>query len=99
MTNCWLTNHASMAMVFQAFGWLLAGALLGWFHFLTLRWNVRILVSGRALLPFALQLLRFAMPAAALSIIARSFGALPLLTAALGLLVARIVVFRWEMQP
>jgi F1F0 ATPase subunit 2 len=99
MTNSWLTDHASMAMIFQVFGWLLAGALLGSFHFLTLRRNVHMFGSGRALLPFGLQLLRLAMVAAALTIIARSFGALPLLAAALGLLAARTVVLRWEMQP
>lgn len=99
MTNSWLTDHASTAMVFQVFGWLLAGALLGSLYFLTLRWNVRILVSGRALLPFGLQLLRFAVVAAALTIVARSFGALPLLAAALGLLLARTLILRWEMQP
>lgn len=96
MTNSWLADHASMATVFQVFGWLLAGALLGSFHFLTLRRNVYLLVSGRTMLSFGLQLMRFAVVAAALAIIARSFGALPLLAAAVGLLVARTVVLRWE---
>jgi F1F0 ATPase subunit 2 len=99
MTNIWLTDHASTGWVIQVFGWLLAGALLGSLYFLTLRWNVRILASGRVLLPFGLQLIRFAVVAAALTIVARSFGALPLLAAALGLLLARTMILRWEMQP
>lgn len=99
MTNSWLGGHASTVILLQMSGWLLAGTLFGSFHFLALRWNVRMLVSGPALLPVGLQLLRFAAVAVILTLIARSFGALPLLAVALGLFVARITVLRWELWP
>ncbi len=99
MTNSWLADHASTSSWLSgASAGSSAGALFGSLHFLALRWNVRMLVSGRALLPVGLQLLRFAAVAAVLTLVARTFGALPLLAAALGLLVARIIVLRWEMR-
>lgn len=86
-------EHASLAL--QAGAWLSCGALIGTFHFLTLRWNVRLLALGRApLLALAVQLGRFALLAGALAVIASRFGALPLLLAAAGILAARTAAVR-----
>jgi F1F0 ATPase subunit 2 len=70
--------------------WLIAGALAGSAYFLTLRWNVDLLVrGGPVLLALALQMLRFAAIAALLAVVASRFGAAALLAAALGLVAAR----------
>ncbi len=88
-----LSDDASLAL--QAGVWLSAGALIGAFHFLTLRWNVTLLALGRApLLAMALQLGRFALLAGVLAAIAARFGALPLVLAAAGILGARTAAVR-----
>jgi hypothetical protein len=87
-------------LVLGAGGWLAAGAAIGAFHFLTLRQNVRMLAAGRPLLPaLALQLARFAATAAALFLIARHFGALPLLAGTAGILASRTAIARCGARP
>jgi F1F0 ATPase subunit 2 len=79
---------------------LAAGALIGAFHFLALRWNVRMFAAGQSLpLALALQLVRFAAIGAVLAGIAAHFGALPLLAATGGILAARRTVARFGAQP
>jgi F1F0 ATPase subunit 2 len=80
----------------RAAGWLVAGGLLGLFHFHSLRTNVRRLIDGALLAALLLQLSRFAVTAAGLILIARGFGALPLLEGMIGLLIARSAVLRRE---
>jgi len=81
-----------------AAGWIVAGTIIGALHFLSLRWNLRMLAGGRSLMPaIAVQLGRFAAIAAVLAVVARSFGALPLLAATLGILLARTIVIRREL--
>ena len=93
MTSFDLTEHALLALRVGA--WLGGGALIGAFHFLTLRWNVRMLALGRApLLAMALQLGRFALLASVLAVIASRFGALPLLLVTAGILAARTATVR-----
>ena len=75
-------------------GWLFAGALLGTLYFLALQRNVRMLMRGQLLCSLGLQLVRIGVMLAALSVIARTFGALPLLSVALGVLLARSAIFR-----
>ena len=97
MTSFQLTEHALLAV--RAGAWLGGGALIGAFHFLTLRWNVTLLALGRApLLAMALQLGRFALLAGVLTVIASRFGALPLLLATAGILAARTVAVRLGAQ-
>jgi F1F0 ATPase subunit 2 len=80
-----------------AVGCFTAGTIIGAAHFLSLRWNVRMLTAGRSWLPVvALQLGRFAIMAVVLALITRTFGALPLLATALGILAARTVIVRRE---
>ena len=75
------------------------GTLIGAFHFLTLRWNVRNFEVGRSLvLAFATQLVRFALVAVVLGVIASQFGALPLLIATAGILAARTAIIRFGVQ-
>lgn len=69
--------------------WLVGGALLGLAHFRALRWNVRYMLGGHAFLALLLQVLRLAATGAALTLVARWFGALSLLAVALGLVAAR----------
>jgi len=88
--------HLSAHDLGFAAGWLAAGMVIGAFHFLSLHWNVRMLATGRSLLPvMAIQLGRFAVIAIVLAVIAAYFGALPLLAATAGILAARTVVTRF----
>ncbi len=92
MIASYLTAHDLML----AAAWLAAGMAIGGFFFLTLRWNVQMLATGRPLLPvISIQLVRFAAVAAMLAAIAIYFGALPLLSAAAGILAARMALVRW----
>ncbi|MDE2468958.1 MAG: hypothetical protein KGL35_09495 [Bradyrhizobium sp.] len=73
----------------QPVGWFIAGSLLGFLHFVSLRWNVRCLLSGEPLFSLGLQLLRFAATGGALVLAAKFFGAMPLLAGTFGLMAAR----------
>lgn len=76
-------------------GFLAAGVLAGALHFALLRWNTTLYArAGRVAAAAALQVLRLGVLAGLLAIVARQ-GALPLLLAALGLLIARSLVVRW----
>ena len=100
MTNFHLTERDLILYVLSASAWLTAGILIGAFHFLTLRWNVRMLTLGQSIpLPLATPLVRFALIAGVLAIIASHFGAFPLLAAAAGILAARTTVLRFGQQP
>jgi F1F0 ATPase subunit 2 len=80
-----------------AVGWVAVGTVVGTVHFLGLRWNVRMLTAGRSLLPImAIQLGRFAAMAVVLALITHTYGGVPLLAAALGILAARTVIVRRE---
>jgi N-ATPase, AtpR subunit len=95
MTALNLSEHGWIWLALGGVAWLTAGATLGAFNLLTLRWNVAMLASGRSLLlALALQLARFALIAAMLGVIAVHFGALPLLVATLGVHVSRAAVVR-----
>jgi len=67
---------------------LIAGLLIGGFHFASLWWNTRLFAIGSAGKAIALQLGRIAVAVAALTLLAR-LGLAALLCGALGLLVAR----------
>jgi len=67
---------------------LIAGLLIGGFHFASLWWNTRLFAIGAAGKAIALQLGRIAVAVAALTLLAR-LGLAALLCGALGLLVAR----------
>ncbi len=75
--------------------WTTGGLLLGAAYFAALRWTVDLFSagSGRAM-PAALTLGRLAGAAVFLAVAAR-FGALPLLGAFVGFLVARSVALRF----
>lgn len=90
--------HENLSLIAEASGWFLAGTLLGLLHFAFLRWNVRCLLSGRPLFSLGLQLLRFALTGGALALVAKLFGAMPLLAGTLGLLAARTRVLLSEPQ-
>ncbi len=82
-------THQHLAFIGALAAWFAVGALLGFVHFVSLRWNVQCLVSGRAVLSLVLQLLRLALTGAALVLTVRQFGAVALLAGSLGLLAAR----------
>jgi hypothetical protein len=95
-----IASHLTTHNLALAAAWLAAGAAIGGIFFLTLRWNVRMLVAGRSLLPvLAVQLGRLAAVGIVLAAIAIHFGALPLLAAGAGILVARTVVTRFGALP
>ena len=72
--------------------WLAAGLVLGAAYFQTGRWTTDRLVSGRATsTAVAMIIARFAALAAALTLIGLA-GAMPLLTAAVGVFIARAVI-------
>jgi F1F0 ATPase subunit 2 len=81
-----------MSILWDA-GFLLAGILAGLLHFHLLRWNTGLFLTGGARRAIAAQALRLAVLTGVLVIAAR-FGALPLLLAALGVMIARQVVVR-----
>jgi len=100
MTEFHLTEHSLILFALSTGAWLAVGTLLGAFHFLTLRWNVRTFVVGQSLpVAFVIQLFRFAVIAGGLVIISKQFGALPLLVATAGILVARTAIVRFGVQP
>ena len=91
MTASHLTIHGLTLAAF----WLAVGAVIGGGFFLSLRWNVYMLATGSAVLPvIAVQLARLAMIGGALTAIALYFGALPLLAASAGILLARSIIIR-----
>jgi len=63
-----------------------------------LRWNVRCLFCGKLFFSLGLQLLRFALTGGALALVAKLFGAMPLLAGTLGLMAARTGVLLLEPQ-
>ena len=69
------------------------GVVLGLIHFGSLWWNTRAFLSGSASRAFAIQLLRFGLLIIVLAGLAK-LGALPLLTGALGLFLARGLMLR-----
>ena len=84
-----------LMLVPNASACLAIGALLGAFHYLTLRRNAQMLVTESSMLKVAtLQLIRFAVMACVLVIVTRHYGAMPLLVTALGVLVSRTAVLR-----
>lgn len=72
---------------------LAVGGLLGLVHFGMLWWNTRYFAGGEVLRAFVMQIGRFAVLAVALYGVSR-LGALPLLCAALGMLIVRGVILR-----
>jgi F1F0 ATPase subunit 2 len=69
------------------------GIAAGALHFATLRWNVRLLISGTPAKAIGLQLLRLAGVAVLFGVLAK-LGAWPLLCGAAGLLLARGFILR-----
>ena len=68
---------------------LIAGLLVGGFHFSSLSWNTRLFAAGAAGKAIALQVGRIVVAVAALMALARLVGLAALLCGALGFLVAR----------
>jgi hypothetical protein len=93
MTRFHVTEHDVLKLVLDVSCWLAIGALIGAFHFLSLRRSAQMLATGSAVL-LALALIRFAVLAGALGIITRHDGALALLVATLGVLASRTAVLR-----
>ena len=68
---------------------LVAGLLVGGFHFSSLSWNTQLFAAGAAGKAIALQVGRVAVAVAALIALARLLGLAALLCGAAGFLVAR----------
>jgi hypothetical protein len=99
MTELYAREHHMIRLLVDA-GWLAIGALIGAFHYLTLRWNAQMLIVGRSvLLALAVQLARLVFIAGVLAIITRNYGALPLLIVTLAILVSRTAVLRLGAGP
>jgi hypothetical protein len=94
MMQAFAAGREALALLLQGGAWLTAGGLLGAFHFLSLRGSARMLATSSALsAALTLHLVRFAITAGALIVIAR-YGALPLLAATLGLVAVRTAVLQ-----
>jgi N-ATPase, AtpR subunit len=90
-----LSHLDVMPLALGAGTWFAAGVLIGACYFLTLRWNVWMFTTRRSLLlPFGIQLARFALMAVTLTVIASWFGALALIAATAGILVTRTAIIR-----
>ena len=99
MTNWHFAGHDLLLHFLGASVGFVIGALIGAFHFRTLRWNVQMFaVGGSLLLASMSQLVRFAFIACLLAAIATQFGALPLLAATAGILAARSAVLHLGAQ-
>jgi F1F0 ATPase subunit 2 len=68
---------------------LIAGLLVGAFHFSSLWWNTQFFTTGAAGKAIALQLGRIAVAVAVLTLLALLLGLAALLSGALGFLLAR----------
>ena len=68
---------------------LIAGLLVGAFHFSSLWWNTQFFTTGAAGKAIALQLVRIVVAVAVLTLMARLLGLPALLSGALGFLGAR----------
>jgi hypothetical protein len=100
MTNLLLTERDLVMSAMSVGAWLTVGMLIGAFHYLTLSWNVRILTVDQSMLrALTIQLTRVAVTAVVLTLITRSYGGAPLVTAALGVLTARGPVLRLGARP
>lgn len=84
-----------VAMAFFGFA---IGVLLGLIHFGSLWWTTRAFVQGEPLRALLSQLFRFALLLLVLGLLAK-LGALPLLSGALGLLLARGALLRRLGRP
>ena len=97
MSTLYLTWFNQILLALNVTAWLVSGMLVGAFHFLTLRWTVRMFAAGPPLLlPLGIQLIRFVLIAAVLAAITLSFGALALLMATTGILIMRTIIVRLE---
>ena len=87
MSMRYVTEYHDLTLVVSsASAWLGIGLLIGVVYFLTLQWNVRMMMAGSSLLAASgLQLVRLAAMAAALGFIASHFGALALLASGAGI--------------
>ena len=72
---------------------LVAGAVLGAAHLVSLWWSVALLRDGRTILGLGVQALRFVALGLALALIARQ-GTGPLIAAAVAVLVTRALLLR-----
>ncbi len=88
-----LTHTFRSDPALQALFGFAAGTLLGFLHFGALWWNTRAFATGAAVRAVVLHILRFAVLIAVLYGLAK-LGALVLLTAAVGIFVARSLVLR-----
>ena len=87
------------AMALSAGAHLAAGLLLGAVYFTILSWQAdRFAAGGRFGTTIAMMVLRFLLLAGLLTL-ASFEGALPLLTMALGVLIARFIVMRRLLEP
>ncbi|HTW69686.1 MAG TPA: ATP synthase subunit I [Acetobacteraceae bacterium] len=79
--------------------WLVSGLAAGAGHFALLRWNAGLYLSGSGVVrALAVQALRMAATGALLAF-AAWHGALALLTAAIGVLLARMLLLRTAATP
>lgn len=76
--------------------WCAAGFGLGAAYFWALGWNATLLArpGGASVMAVGLIFVRLAALTGALAIVAIQFGALPLLLATLGFLIARLLIVR-----
>jgi len=87
--------HLAAAPAWSIIAGLIAGLAAGAGHFVSLRWNTRLFISGKVWHAPVLQVARLFASAAVLYGLAR-LGAMPLLAGMAGFLVARHFALRHE---
>lgn len=85
--------HIQFPVLVQIAVGVLAGAILGFAHFMTLRWNAGFYLQNRHGSALLVQLSRFLLLVVVLVVLAKA-GALPLISALVAILAARAVVLR-----
>lgn len=99
MIELFTTGNEASALLAESCAWFAMGALVGTFHFLTLRTSVRMLTTGSSQPSrLALYLARSAITAGALALIVRH-GTPPLLAATLGIVASRTAMLRFGAPP
>jgi F1F0 ATPase subunit 2 len=90
-----LFQHWSVTAPIQLLAGAGVGILLGLVHFMTLKWNTKAYLDGDHGLAFAMQVMRFALLIAALTLLAK-MGAISLLSGMAFILLARAFILRRE---
>lgn len=97
LMNSSLFEHWTLPLTYAIALGIIAGGILGYIHFKSLKWNTRFYLNGGADRAIGLHILRFAILILVLVSLAK-VGAWALISAMASLLVVRTIVVRQEKE-